>query len=231
MFGHNKMALITGAEQGLGLAIAAALDLRGWAVHGMPREVVRDGCLAIRRYMHQLRTTIGDPSLVINNFGINHLSWIGETPHDDKKIVEINLLAPYWVVDELASIRRHLPCKVINVASATYRVPQRTSALYCASKAGLVQMTKVMARELAPHGWVVNAIAPGSMEGTEMTIMVRDQVMKLRGWSETEMNLYEQQLIPMGRITSPQEVADATMKLIDMPDYVNGICLDIMGGV
>ena len=79
-------------------------------------------------------------------------------------------------------------------------------------------------------GWVINAIAPGPIEGTEMTERVNEQVMKLRGWSEEDMHSYALKNIPAGRNTTKAEVFSAILTLFNMPDYVNGTCLEIAGG-
>lgn len=160
---------------------------------------------------------------VINNWGINHLSWIGTTPDFAEDIMNVNVMNPYWVIDSL--VRLNQTCRVINVASATYRVSQRCTTLYCASKAALIQMTKVMARELASQGWVINAVAPGKMEDTRMAIMTDQQVQELRGWTRELTDEYALGMIPMGRYTNTREVSEAIYKLFEMPDYVNGSIL------
>lgn len=166
---------------------------------------------------------------VVNNHGTNHLSWIGTTEWKDADIFNVNVLAPYWVINHL--VKRGQTCRVLNVASATYRIPQRCTTLYCASKAALVHMTRVMARELAPKGWVINAIAPGLMPETKMAAMTNVQVHALRGWDPEIADRYAMSLIPMGRPTSTKEVAEAIWKIMDLPDYINGTVIDMMGGV
>lgn len=166
---------------------------------------------------------------VINNYGINHLSWIGETEEWDENILISNVMSAYWVINHL--VKRKQVCRVVNVASATYRVPQRCTSLYCASKAAMVQMTRVMARELAPKGWIINAIAPGLIEDTRMARMTNDQVLNLRGWGKEEAHEYAMKLIPMGRPTNTEEVAKAIYKILALPDYINGSVIDMMGGV
>lgn len=167
---------------------------------------------------------------VVNNFGINHLSWIGTTGEEDEMIYRCNVMGPYWVINWLV-FNENPPARVVNIASATHRVPQRTTSLYCASKAALVQMTKVMARELAPKGWVINALAPGKIEDTEMSALTDQQVCELRGWSKEQADSYALSNVPMERFTNRVEVTNAVFKLLEMPDYVNGVCLDVMGGV
>jgi 3-oxoacyl-[acyl-carrier protein] reductase len=170
------------------------------------------------------------PDLLVNNYGINHLSWIGTTVEQDEDILRVNVLAPYWIVNWFVGLEGR-PMRVINIASQTYRVAQRTTTLYCASKAALVHMTRVMARELAPKGWIINAIAPGKIEDTEMATLTDMQVNELRGWSTAHADKYALSQIPMDRFTDRNEVTDAVMHLIKMPPYVNGTVLDMTGGV
>jgi NAD(P)-dependent dehydrogenase (short-subunit alcohol dehydrogenase family) len=138
-------------------------------------------------------------------------------------------MGPYWVINALAA--RDQVCKVVNIASAAHRVPMRCSALYCASKAALVHMTKVMARELAPKGWVINSVSPGMIPETRMSEMTRNQVAELRGWDPKTAEQYAFSLIPMGRYSSRIEITNAVYGMLSMPEYVNGTNLDIMGGV
>jgi 3-oxoacyl-[acyl-carrier protein] reductase len=224
----TPVAIVSGAEQGLGQTLALHLLHAGYDVRNLPGEVCREGKWAIEHHLDGLNIHINDLKVVINNFGINHLSWIGETPEEDEAIVNVNVMAPYWVINHL--VRRLYIARVINVASQTYRVPQRTTALYCASKAALVQLTRVMARELAPKGWIINAIAPGKIMGTEMQQLTDEQVLTLRGWTEKEAERYAEGLVPAGRFTYRAEVATAIMDMLKLPDYVNGTVIDMTGG-
>lgn len=223
--------LITGAEQGLGKALRSLLEAHGHWVECLSGSVIRGGPEAIRSAVERFMTDGHGPfAAVVNNYGINHLSWIGTTPVEDGALLEVNVMGPYWVVDSLVRLR-HPPCRVLNIASQTHRVPQRTTALYCASKAALVQMSRVMARELAPTGWTVNVLAPGKMPDTEMSTLTDAQVRHLRGWDEEMMEAYGTDLIPMRRYTSTAEVAEAAFLMLQMPGYVNGAVLDMTGGV
>lgn len=220
-------ALVTGGEAGLGAGIVARLA-ESHDVIIMPGAVIRRGEEAIDEFIHD--EDFDGLTVVVNNFGINHLSWIGETDPTDAEIVAVNLLAPYWVINSLVA-HGHGPARVINIASQTYRIAQRTTALYCASKAGLVQMGRVMARELAPQGWIVNTLAPGKITDTEMARLTDAQVLSLRHWTIEEAERYSTTLVPMGRYTSVAEVSAMVMLMLDMPDYVNGSVIDMMGGV
>ena len=92
-------------------------------------------------------------------------------------------------------------------------------------------MTRVMARELAPKGWVINSISPGKIEETTMTEMTDKQINELRGWTQEEADSYATSLIPMGRFTNKSEVSAAIIQLLYMPNYINGTNLDITGAI
>jgi NAD(P)-dependent dehydrogenase (short-subunit alcohol dehydrogenase family) len=220
--------LITGSDSSLGAAMMESYVDHEMVV-GIPMETMMEGKFYIEEEIQSIIEEHGKIDKVINNYGVNHLSWIGDTPLADAQILTLNVMAPYWVINTLVAAKQ--VCRVVNVASATYRVPQRCTSLYCASKAAVVQLTKVMARELAPKGWIINSIAPGLIEDTEMAKLTNDQVLELRGWTAEEADGYAKKMVPMGRYTNTAEVADAIWKILDLPDYINGTCIDCMGGV
>lgn len=235
------MLIVTGAEQGLGRAILDT-GLFGTPIC-LPRKVIECGKEPIFEFLEKAlkfyRFSSELPLYFVNNFGINHLSWIGETGSEDEALMVVNVMAPYWCTQALVILAKQqiafegLPnpiVRIVNVASATYRVNQRCTSLYSASKAALVQMTKVTARELAP-AFVINAVAPGLMEDTEMSKLTNDQVLKLRGWEDASAREYALSMIPMKRFTHTSEVAMAVHSMLRMPPYVTGSVLDVMGGV
>jgi 3-oxoacyl-[acyl-carrier protein] reductase len=225
-------ALVTGHDQGLGLEIAAQLASAGFHVEGIKGSVLK-ACKGNKWTVQEKVAAASKNGLldvVINNYGINHLSWIGSTPAEDQQILNTNVMVPYWVVDKLAQTQKDHPTHIVNITSQTARVPQRCTALYCASKAALVQMTKVMARELAPL-WQVNCLSPGKIIGTKMTELTDAQVLELRGWEAGAADDYATNLIPMQRFTDTIEVTQALMRLLEMPAYVTGLNVEVMGGV
>lgn len=224
------MILVTGSDSSLGSQL-----MRKSLIEGDTEEIVgltmhqMRGMFVIEDEIGDILSKKGKIDKVVNNYGINHLSWIGETPLADYQMLVQNVMSPYWVINTL--VAQGQVCRVVNIASATYRVPQRCTAIYCASKAAVVQLTRVMARELAPKGWVINALAPGLIEDTRMAQLTNAQVKELRGWSQEEMDAYATKLVPMGRFTNRKEVADAIWKIFELPDYINGTVIDMMGGV
>ena len=223
----TKNLLIVGSDSSLGRELSSQGVFNGYNVIKYNSYTFEK----LKNIRFDLDMLIGDRQIdyVINNWGINRLSHIGTTGWVDEDILHHNVMIPYLVIDCL--VNNNQTCRVINVASATYRVNQRCTTLYSASKAALVQMTKVMARELAPKGWVINAVAPGKIEDTRMSELTDKQVLELRGWTEEQANDYAISNIPMGRFTTRKEVAEAIYLMFKMPAYVNGSVLDIMGGV
>jgi len=162
--------------------------------------------------------------------GINHLSRIGETPYQDKDILLRNVFNPYMFVNELVRMDA-APMRCVFVVSQTYRIAQRTTSLYCASKAALAHLVKVMARELAPKGWVINGLAPGKIVDTKMAQLTDAQVLALRGWKKKDADKYALAMIPAGRFTDTKEVCEAIEWLFNAPEYINGTIIDMTGGV
>lgn len=177
---------------------------------------------------------------VVNCYGRNQLDKIGSTPYQREgeeahgagftnSLLIDNVMPIYWVVDGLVR-NRHPGARVLNVASQTYRIAQTNTAIYCASKAALVQLSRTMARELAEKGWVINCLAPGKIVDTAMARITDAQVLALRGWSEEEADGYARRGVPMRRFTNTTEVVEAMYKILDLPAYINGTCIDMTGG-
>jgi len=220
--------LITGPEQGLGQAVKGVCEQRGWDIYGVPRSLIRSR-LSIKDDIDVFIQRLPAIDVVVNNFGINHLSWIGTTEQEDEQILKINVMVPYWIINAL--VQRGDVCNVVNIASQTHKVPQRCTSLYAASKAALVQMTRVMARELAPKGWRLNAFCPGKIVDTRMAELCDEQVLELRGWDKQEADNYALSLIPMGRFTTTAECAQMVMAILEAPSYLNGAVIDFTGGI
>lgn len=117
----------------------------------------------------------------------------------------------------------------VAIVSDAARIPMRGSVSYCASKAALSQIIKVMARESMPHARV-NGIAPTSIAGTRMTVSAGAEFAEMRGFSASEAAAYEMAGLPMGRKVRPEEVAELTISTLFGPEYVNGAIIDITGG-
>lgn len=252
-------AIVTGCQKGgLGEVIRETLNINGYITIPISleqREVIRNDLDAeyFRRMMGDVESHITQlcdkeeiahvdfPPILINNYGVNYLSWIGDIGDIGYEVIDKNLKWPLMVVDAYyyqfgAYIRRikkgngRNASRILNVCSQTYRVAQRCTSAYCASKAGLAHLTKVMAREMGPNGVIVNGIAPGLIQDTTMAQKTNDQVRSLRGWKSEDADRYAKTLIPLGRYTTREEVANAIMKILQLPDYITGAVIDMTGG-
>jgi len=222
--------LITGIDSSLGQAIANRYERNGHITYGIPKKAFHAGEGFRYELLRELIEETPRPDILINNYGVNRLGWIGgEYEHKMYDIMNINVTSMYTVVDHLKKIH-DTPMRVMNVASASGIIPQRCTSLYCASKAAIIHMTKVMARELAPDGWVVNCIAPGEIQDTEMLDLTYQQVSELRSKSYVEALRESAASVPMRRRTNTSEVADAIFKINELPDFINGACIEMTGG-
>jgi len=220
---------ITGVDGSLGEALSNMFERDGCKVFGTPRGLI--GKPTVERACDDATAScLGGIDLLVLNDGINHLSFIGNTPEEDEDIMAVNVMSQYWTLNWFVK-HGFMGRKVIFIASQTHRVPQRTTALYCASKAAIVQLSRVAARELGPKGTQVNVLCPGKIDDTLMSAMTDRQVMDLRGWSEQHMNEYARTLVPLGRFTDTDEVAEAVRWLSHAPAYVHGAVIDMTGGV
>jgi NAD(P)-dependent dehydrogenase (short-subunit alcohol dehydrogenase family) len=162
--------------------------------------------------------------LLVNNAGISVLRPVLETTTEEmENALRVNTLAPLALAQTFAAdlIRRGARGAVVNVSSNAAARGLRDHAAYCASKAALDALTRVLATELGPHGIRVNSVNP-SVTLTPMGIRV---------WSAPEKADPVLARIPLGRFLQPEEVASAICFLLDDDAaMVNGVCLPADGG-
>ena len=230
-------AIVTGSDSGIGRATAVALARRGLPVgitwhtdeagaHETARLV--DGPHAIARLdltagdavadvIDDLADALGGLAVLVNNAGANHRA---PALDDDlagwRRALEVNLLGPFTCAQ--AAARRMVAAgaggRIVNVTSIHEHAPLRNAAAYCAAKAGLGMLTKVLALELAPHGITVNAVAPGHI-ATPMTGTRADQALPQ---------------IPLGRPGRPEEIAEV-IALLASGGYATGASVLVDGGL
>ena len=228
----GKVAIITGASRGIGLAIAKRLRESGARVaicarslDALKREeqsMGEDNALAVRmdiRDANSVREGVNrivdrfrSIHIVVNNAGTSGVTPITATdPEPWLDIVQTNLVGSYMVTR--ASVP-HMPDRgrVINISSVLgkFGVPGYTA--YCAAKTGLIGFTRALALELAPRKITVNALCPGWVD-TEMAWSgMRDIA---AGMGITTEEFYQQAMsrVPLGEIVQPQEVAETVVFL------------------
>ncbi len=236
----GKRILVTGSAGGCGAAIAKALDEQDaiLILHDIPQkeEALKEACAKYKNATYVTADLSDEASIeamwdkvkgidiLVNNAGIWPTAYVREmTAESFRKTLEINLIAPFilcrnFVNERIAAGKKG---KIINMVSqAAFHGSTSGHAHYAASKSGLVGFTISLAREVAPHGINVNAVAPGMMR-TPMN----EQALKER---EDEYI----QRIPLRRIADAAEVADVVVFLCSkQSNYMTGTTLDVTGGM
>jgi 2-dehydro-3-deoxy-D-gluconate 5-dehydrogenase len=244
----GRVAVVTGGNGGIGRAIALGLADAGAAVAVLGRnneknervvsELRAKGAPSVavvidlthradlEPALNRVESELGSIDILVNNAGNVSLSGgvLNEKPDDWDNVIETQLNAVFLLSKLVAgSMLNRKRGKIINVGSMYSFFGSSLIPSYSAAKGAIVQLTKSMAIELAPHNIQVNAIAPGWIE-TDMTAPVRTEPMKL-------MNDEILTRTPAGRWGQPEEVAGAAVFLASpASDFVTGTTIRVDGG-
>jgi NAD(P)-dependent dehydrogenase (short-subunit alcohol dehydrogenase family) len=229
----QRTALVTGTAQGIGRAIAEALAADGHRVIGidirdqdagpMVRTVSAD--LAEPAAIEALAADVGGVDILVNNAAILVEKPIEDTTIGDfDRTIAVNLRAPFLLSRAIgAGMKERGWGRIVNISSVGARTGAVSqAAVYAATKAGLIALTKNFARNYGPFGVTVNAVAPGAIE----TPMVVGQI-------EVTPGLREQVTpqIPLRRFAQPAELAAVVAFLAsDAASFVTGATVDVNGG-
>lgn len=240
----GKRAIVTGAGQGIGRAIALRLAADGAKVLvnsareascGAVAEEIRqaggEGTAvagdvgtpeAVSKIVEAATKEFGGVDILVNNAGITRDGLLMRMKDEDwDEVLRINLKSAFLLSRAVARpMMKSRWGRIVNITSVVGLVGNPGQANYCAAKAGMVGLTKSLAKELASRGILVNAVAPGFIE-TKMTGALDEK--------QKEGLLGE---IPLGRIGNPEEIAGPVAFLCsDEAGYITGTVIEVTGGL
>lgn len=239
----RKTVLVTGASRGIGKAIAVKFAKKGYqiaisCVNPAHEEMLLQVKKDIESYQVPCLTYLGDmgvyeqceemfgriqklfgpPDILVNNAGISYIGLLQDMkPEDWDRILRTNLTSVFNCCKlAIPSMVKNQAGRIINISSVWGNTGASCEAAYSATKGGINALTKALARELAPSGIQVNAVACGAID-TEMNRWMTDDEL---------LNLIDE--IPAGRLGKAEEVADLVYHLAYKSTYLTGqvIALD-----
>ena len=242
-FLKDKTAIITGAGQGIGKAIALRLSAEGAAVvvnsaresscGAVAEQINSDGgkAVAVAGDVSQPDVVdavvkaadgLGGVQVLVNNAGITRDNLLMRMREEDwDEVLRVNLKSAFLL--SKACVRPMMKARwgrIVNITSIVAVTGNPGQVNYCSAKAGMIGMTKSMAKELASRNITVNAIAPGFI-GTQMTDQLKDDI-KDKMKSE----------IPLARFGTPDDIAGPAAFLCSpAADYITGVTLEVSGGL
>lgn len=239
----DQVALVTGASRGIGKAIALALAAEGASVvvnytssqdaaQALVETIVKAGgkALAIKADVAQheqvealVKETLaqlGRIDILVNNAGITRDTLLLRMKLEDwQAVINLNLTGVFLCTQAVSkSMLKQRSGKIINIASVAGQMGNPGQANYSAAKAGVIGLTKTLAKEFASRGITVNAVAPGFIE-TDMTEGLKaEEILKI---------------IPLGRYGKPEEIAGMVAFLASDPaaNYITGQIFNVDGGM
>lgn len=242
---HGKKAVITGASRGIGREIAltyarcgadvaivyggnssaaegVAAEARGFGVRAVCRQCNVADFEQVRGVTEELAAELGGVDILVNNAGITRdtlLLRMSESDFDD--VMDVNLKGMFNFTKHLSRrIMKSAAGRIINISSVIGLTGNAGQVNYAASKAGIVGLTKSVARELAPRGVTCNAIAPGFIE-TDMTAALPE---------EASAKLKDR--IPLARLGKTADIAQLALFLAsDAASYITGEVIQVDGGM
>jgi len=236
-----KNALVTGSTRGIGRAIAETLAKSGARVAIVGRELqkaqqaataVGNGAqgfacdvtdtAAVAKLVADVETAFGSIDILVNNAGITRDNLVMRLKDDDWDSVQnANLRGAFAAIRAVSrGMMKRRSGRIINISSIIGIIGNKGQANYAASKAGLIALTKSVAKELGSRNILVNAVAPGFIE-TEMTAAMTPEAREGLG-----------KQIALERLGTPQDVAAAVAFLAsDLATYITGQVLVVDGGM
>jgi 3-oxoacyl-[acyl-carrier protein] reductase len=240
----DRVALVTGGAQGIGKAVALLLAKNGadiavsdvnlqkaeetaGEIQSLGRKAMAikadvSSSEDVERMVQAIMERFGRIDILVNNAGIARDKLILRMTEEDwDAVLNVNLKGTFHCT---RTVIRHMSKqrygKIVNIASVVGEMGNAGQANYAASKAGVIGLTKTVAREFAQRGINVNAIAPGYI-ATPMTDALPEK-------AKEEL----QRMIPMERLGKPEDVAEAVLFLVsEASSYITGQVINVNGGI
>lgn len=251
---EGKKAFITGASRGIGRAIALAFAKEGCALAlgarsmdaltKLAKEIGAEGGTAhpvsidvseassIDDAKAAVDKALGNVHIVVNNAGIAQSVKVLDMDDDHwQSHLDINLTGTFRVTRAfLPGVLAEGWGRIINIASTAGKVGFQYTAAYCASKHGVIGLTRALALEMATHNVTVNAICPGFVN-TEMTSQAAKNIAAKTGGSEEDAIAWLKKLSPQNRFVEPEEIAAVAVTLAsEEARGMTGQAINIDGG-
>ena len=240
-----SVVLVTGASSGIGASIAIAFAEDGWDVMAAGRDegrledvadvsdqiVTWAGDLAESEDCDELiADTIeefGQIDCLVNNAGIIVRGTVDEMSDEDwRQTMTVNLDVPFFLSRSALPYLLKAEGSIVNISSDWGLNGGERAAAYCASKGGLVLLTKAMAKDHARDGLRVNAVCPGDVDTPMLAAEAEATGMDIDDYLEEACDA-----VPSGRIAEPEEIASLTLFLAsDAASHINGTAIPIDGG-
>lgn len=242
---EDKVAIVTGAGRGIGRAIAGKLAEAGAKVVAADKDLsnARETAERITKQNREVRASrvdvtdeksvkaliqstsesLGKLDILVNNAGIMFRTRLSEISLQEwESMIDVNLTGPFLCIKAVLPVMKEKGYgRIVNISSSAGRsVSTLGGAHYTASKAGLLGLTRAVAKEVASFGITVNAICPGLID----TKMVRETT------TDDELQSFINSF-PIKRIGEPEEIGDLVVFLCsDKACYITGASMDINGG-
>jgi NAD(P)-dependent dehydrogenase (short-subunit alcohol dehydrogenase family) len=232
------VALVTGAATGIGAATADLLEARGYAVarnhlpgqrvSGYSAEADVSDPAAVGRMVQNVTRDLGPVSVLVANAAHMVMGGIGEVGTADFwRVIDTNLTGTFSCMRACAPAMAEQGFgRIVSVTSEWGLTGWPRASAYSASKAGIISLTKAVARELGPRGVTVNAVAPGIVDTPQLQVDADDAGLPLAGMLET----YRSQ-VPLGRVGRPAEIAEVIAHLVsESAATITGQIISVNGG-